>query len=98
MTGICMSAFFEELSKVAGEVRAPDSPWVSKTIGAPRAKLTNTQFPKAPTAPGPLNLKLVQPAAKFGPRPNYSQPNVETPSGANPDIGGMARQQPPPLV
>jgi len=79
-----MSAFFEELRKIAAEARDSNSPWAPKTIGAPRAKLTNAQFPKAPTAPSSMSPKLIQPVAKAGPTFNYSQPSVAAPSGTNP--------------
>ena len=59
-------------------IRDADSPWASKTVGAPRSKLPSVQFPKAPTAPANMNAKLVLPAGKHGPRQNYSQPNVSS--------------------
>lgn len=88
-----MSAFFDELEKLGGLARSMDSPWGTKTVGAPRSKITPAQFPKAPTAPGPMSPKLVTPAAKYGPSQNYSQPNFSTPPasmgvGVN-DVGGV---------
>ena len=74
-----MSAFFEELEKLGGLARSMDSPWGTKTVGAPRSKIPAAQYPKAPTAPGPMSPKLVTPAAKYGPSQNYSQPNFATP-------------------
>lgn len=76
-----MSAFFDELDKVAGEARDPNSPWSPKTIGSPRSKLPSVQFPKAPTAPGNMSAKLVKPAGSYGTRQNYSQPVVNVPDG-----------------
>lgn len=92
-----MSAFFNELEKVAA-FKAPGSPWAPKTVGAARSKMPPTQFPKAPTAPGPMSPKLVKPAGKFGPRQDYSQPVGGAPVGPASDQGVVARDVPPPNV
>jgi hypothetical protein len=94
-----MSAFHEEIEKIAAtQGRSSSSTWSSQTIGAPRSKLPGTQAPKAPTAPSKLNVKITAPAAKLGPRQNYSQPNVVTAPTANPVQGAAARNTPPPNV
>jgi len=93
-----MVAFFEEMEKIGGQARSSFSVWSSKTVGAPRSKLSGQQAPKAPTAPGKLNVKIVAPGAKLGPRQNYSQPNVVTAPPANPMQGAGVRNTPPPNV
>lgn len=94
-----MSAFYEEIEKIAAsQVRSSDSVWSSKTIGAPRSKLPGQQAPKAPTAPGDLNVKIKAPAASFGPRQNYSQPNEASAPDTNPAQGAAVRNTPPPNV
>lgn len=94
-----MSAFYEEIEKIAAvQQRSSDSVWSSKTIGAPRSKLPGQQAPKAPTAPGDLNVKVVAPAASSGPRQNYSQPNEASAPDTNPAQGAEVRNVPPPNV
>jgi hypothetical protein len=92
-----MSAFFGELEKIAGQQRS-SGPWAAKTVGAPRSKMPEAQAAKAPTTPSKLNVKIVKPAAKFGPRQNYSQSNIATAPSSNPLQGAEARQTPPPNV
>lgn len=93
-----MTAFHQEIEKIATQVRSVSSQWSSKTVGAPRSKLPGQQAPKAPTAPSQLNVKITAPAAKLGPRQNYSQPNVVTAPPANPAQGAEVRNTPPPNV
>lgn len=91
-----MTAFLDELMKIAAEARGPqDAP---KTVGAPRMKLSGEQVPKAPTTPGKLSPKLVMPGSKYGKQQKYSQPNKETPPTTNPAQGVTARQLQPPNV
>ena len=94
-----MASFYEELEKIAAvQSRSSSSTWSSKTVGAPRTKLPGKQSPKAPTVPGKLSPKLVQPAAGYGKRQNYSQPNPATTPETNPAQQAAARQAPPPNV
>ena len=92
-----MMAFHEELTKIAA-ARSPSSAYAPKTVGAPRSKFPSQQTPKAPTAPGKLNVKIVAPAAQFGKRQNYSQPNAATQPTTNPAQGEKLRNAPPPNV
>ena len=99
MTGIDMSAFFDELVKIGQtQAREPTSAWAPQTIGAPRSKLTNTQVANAPEMPGALNPKVVKPAGQFGSRQNYSRPYTDAPQDTNPEQGDSQRQAPPPNV
>jgi hypothetical protein len=92
-------ALFDELEKIGAQARSSSSTWAAKTVGAPRAKLPGTQSPKAPTVPGELNTRLVQPASQYGKRQQtYSQPSSATPPSTNPAQGEMARNQQPPNV
>lgn len=91
-----MLEFFGELEKIAAQQRS--GAWAPKTIGAPRAKMPETQAAKAPTTPGSLNVKIVKPAAKFGKRQTYSQSNTAAPPEGNPAQVAAARQIPPPNV
>jgi hypothetical protein len=92
-----MMAFFEELEKIGAQARSSSSTWSPKTVGAPRSKLPGKQAPKAPTAPGKLNVKITKPT-QYGARQNYSQPNVETAPSTNPAQGSAQRNTPPPNV
>jgi hypothetical protein len=95
-----MSACHSELAKIAAstQARPSTSAWSTKTIGAPRSKLTGQQAAKAPTIPSGLNVKIVAPGAKFGPRQNYSQPYEDNAPSANPTQVGETRNTPPPNV
>jgi hypothetical protein len=92
-----MSAFYQEIEKIAAQARSSTSVWSSKTVGAARSKSTGQQTAKAPTTPSSLNVKIPSPG-KYGPRQNYSQPNVVTAPPANPMQGAGARNTPPPNV
>jgi hypothetical protein len=91
-------AFWDELEKIGQEARSPDSPFSSKTVGAPRAKVTPAQADRAPTLSGSLSPKLVGPASSYGPRQNYAQPTAETAPATNPAQGEEARTASPPNV
>lgn len=94
-----MSAFADELMKIAAtQVRSSSSSWSAKTVGAPRSKLKGIQKPKAPTTPGKLSPKVIKPAAQFGKRQNYSQPNTAAPPETNPAQQQGLRAIPPPNV
>ena len=94
-----MSAFFDELVKIAEtQQRDSSSTWVPKTIGAPRAKLPDTQVARAPEMPGALSPKLVAPAGQHGGRQNYSKPYTASPQDTSPEQGDSQRQAPPPNV
>lgn len=97
MHGINTLAFFGELEKIAEQARSVGT-WSPKTVGAPRSKMPDSQVAKAPTVPGKLNVKIVKPAAKFGPRQNYSRSNTATAPDSNVLQGADARQTPPPNV
>jgi hypothetical protein len=92
-------AFFDELEKIGGQARSNSSSWSSSTTEAARVKAPSVETAKAPTVPGKLNAKLVQPASQFGKRhQTYSQPSSATPPSTNPAQGQMARNHPPPNV
>ena len=97
LQGTVIKAFSDELEKIATQERV--GVWSPKTIGAPRSKLPGSQAPKAPTAPGKLNAKLVRPAPQFGKRQQtYSQPNPATAPNTNPTQSVAARHKQPPNV
>jgi hypothetical protein len=98
MNGISIMAFLDEMEKIGGQTRLPGGTFTSQTVGAPRSKLPGAQSPKAPTAPGKLQSKIVSPASKFGKRQNYSQPNTATPQSTNPIQQEALRQTQPPNV
>ena len=101
VTGIDMSAFFDELTKISassGENRSPISTWTPKTVEAPRSKMTATETPKPPTPPGSMAPKLVRPAAQFGQRQNAQDTSDQNAPDSNPALNADLRMQPPPNV
>jgi len=91
-------AFWDELEKIGQQARSPGSPFASKTVGAPRAKLPPSQADHAPTLSDNPSPKLVGPASNYGKRQNYAQPNVATPPMTNPEQGEDVRNTPVPNV
>jgi hypothetical protein len=98
MEETAIMAFWDELEKIGMQARSPGSTFASKTVGAPRAKVTPKQMDRAPTLPNNLGPKLVGPNASHGPRQNYSQPKADIAPATNPMQGAEARQVPPPNV
>jgi hypothetical protein len=95
---INVTAFWDELEKIAVQSRSPFSPWKSQTVGAPRTKLPPIQMDKAPTLSGNLSPKLVGPASQYGKRQNYSQSNTDVAPTVNPMMGSSERSVPTPNV